>query len=94
MRKSIDYIEQAIDRFGNASALARAIGVSPPTIHNWMQRGAPPDWKVKGEKKPKRWEDIIKAAKPKGEAYRKSTRHGLRKKEVQDVQPEQSIAQD
>ena len=87
MRKSISYIEEAIDRFGNASALARSIGVSPPTIHNWMQRGHP-IWHVDGEKKPKRWADIIKAAKPKGEAYRKATRHGLRKKEVQDVKPD------
>lgn len=94
MRKSISYIEQAIDRFGNASALARSIGVTPPTIHNWMQRGGAPTWKIDGDKKPRRWEEIIKAAKPKGEAYRKSTRHGLRKKKVQDVPSEQSSPQD
>jgi DNA-binding transcriptional regulator YdaS (Cro superfamily) len=39
----MDYLQQAIDQFGTAAALARQLGVKPMLISHWKNRGVPPN---------------------------------------------------
>lgn len=45
----MEALQRAIDHFGNQSALARAIGVTPQMVTNWKDRGIPAEQAVKIE---------------------------------------------